>query len=248
MRPLEGFYSQLEHAVEQKMKGPVAPSQLLAMLRKPESGVKQDELKWSGLDDFLANRKEPVTKKTVQDFLKANNVQVEEIVHGKEVDRARIANLQSQLTQAVEEAKAAEQTGFKAGDRVASVGNGPSKGGYAYSEGRIYEAQPNGLGLLTWKKAGTFGGTRAGRSEKFVKELKEQAEYPWLSSATHNGLVANSQAAQAAESKVERIQYELEKAREGSGEPTKFKQWKTPGGQNYRELLLTLPGDPTRRT
>ena len=81
-RKMAGFYSQLERTIAEKMKGPAAPSQLLAMLRKPENRVKADELKWSGLATWLEGRKEPVTPKQVLEFVRSNNVQLEEVEKG----------------------------------------------------------------------------------------------------------------------------------------------------------------------
>ena len=73
------FYSQLAKTVEDKFSGSQMPAaQLAAILRNPQNGVKADEMKWTGLDDFLQG-KSKVTKSEVQDFLKANQVQVKEV-------------------------------------------------------------------------------------------------------------------------------------------------------------------------
>jgi hypothetical protein len=73
------FYSQLAKTVEDKFSGSQMPAaQLAAILRNPQNGVKADEMKWTGLDDFLQG-KGKVTKSEVQDFLKANQVQVKEV-------------------------------------------------------------------------------------------------------------------------------------------------------------------------
>ena len=244
-RAVPGFYSQLERTIEAKMPARAMPSQVKGILDNPQNGVKPDERKWTGIDDFLNGHHGPVTKQEVMDFVKQNAVEVHETVHGKDVDQARIAELQSQLTQAVEAAKSEEGLKFKAGDRIATVGHAPSKGGYSYSEGRIYEAQPNSHGLLVWKKVDTFGGERSGRSDKFIAELKAAAQHPWLTGVTANVPVSDSQAARAAQSNIARIESDLAKAKEGTGEPTKFQKYKLPGGQNYREVLLTLPQHPT---
>jgi len=58
--------------------------QYLAMLRKT-AGVKEEEIAWTGLDDFLAGRK-GVTKKEVVDYLNDNQVQVNEVVLGQTDD------------------------------------------------------------------------------------------------------------------------------------------------------------------
>ena len=56
-------------------------AQLSAILRNPSNGIKADELKWSGLDDFLKG-KQRVTKAEVQEYLKANDLTpIEKIMH-----------------------------------------------------------------------------------------------------------------------------------------------------------------------
>jgi SAM-dependent methyltransferase len=76
------FYSQLEKTVDAKFSGKEMPAaQLAALLRNPQNGVKAEELKWSGLDDYLKS-KGRVTKAEVQEFLKANAVQVKEVQKG----------------------------------------------------------------------------------------------------------------------------------------------------------------------
>ena len=55
--------------------------QVLGLVRNPQSGVKADELKWTGLDDFLSARLlQTVTKEQVLDFVKANAVDIKEVV------------------------------------------------------------------------------------------------------------------------------------------------------------------------
>lgn len=74
------FYSQLEKVVDQKFSGKQMPAaQLAAILRNPNHGVKADELKWSGLDDFLKG-KQRVTKEEVQQFLQDNRLEIKEVV------------------------------------------------------------------------------------------------------------------------------------------------------------------------
>ena len=59
-----------------------------------------------------------------------------------------------------------------------------NKGNHAYPiwTGGIYELVARKKdGVRTWRRVGSFGGTRAGYlpSPKFVAELQEQAEYEW---------------------------------------------------------------------
>jgi ribosomal protein S18 acetylase RimI-like enzyme len=86
------FYSQLEKVVDQKFSGKQMPAaQLAAILRNPNHGVKADELKWSGLDDFLKG-KQRVTKEEVQQFLQDNRLGIKEVVKGGPVSAKPVQN------------------------------------------------------------------------------------------------------------------------------------------------------------
>lgn len=54
--------------------------QMLAMLRK-QAGVKEEEIAWTGLDDFLQGKKS-VTRQEIVDYLNDNQVRVEEVTLG----------------------------------------------------------------------------------------------------------------------------------------------------------------------
>lgn len=68
------FYSKLRQTVEQKMGGSADPAQIRGMLRE----VKPEEMKWSGIDQFLEG-KTKVTKKELLDFLDENSLEIREI-------------------------------------------------------------------------------------------------------------------------------------------------------------------------
>ena len=75
-----GFYSAAEQAAMNlpRNKG-TGQSFLNDLMKAPD--VKKDELAWTGLDDFLAN-KPNVTKQEVQDFIANNRVDVKEVQLG----------------------------------------------------------------------------------------------------------------------------------------------------------------------
>lgn len=72
-----GFYSATSKAVDNIAQEKGTGAQFLAQIQKTP-GVKAEELKWTGLDDFLKSKKS-VTKTEVQDYLNANRVEVQEI-------------------------------------------------------------------------------------------------------------------------------------------------------------------------
>lgn len=73
------FYLKVEQVVAEKMGGKAKVGELLKMLAANQ--VKEDELKWTGLDDFLKG-KETVTKAEVQQFLENNRVEIKVVTLG----------------------------------------------------------------------------------------------------------------------------------------------------------------------
>lgn len=75
------FYSKAAKIVDEKVGGKGSGDQILATLRN--SGVKEDEIKWMGLDDFLQG-KGKVTKPEVQQFIRDNQIQLTETSLGQD--------------------------------------------------------------------------------------------------------------------------------------------------------------------
>jgi hypothetical protein len=76
-----GFYSAVEKAVLDNPQQKGTGQQFLAQIQKTP-GVKPEELQYTGLDQFLAN-KPNVTKTEIQDFLDTNRVQLQEVTLGQ---------------------------------------------------------------------------------------------------------------------------------------------------------------------
>jgi len=68
-----------EQIIDAKLKGPMPGKNILAMLRG--AGAKEEELKWTGLDEYLATD-EKRTPQEVKDYLEANKLQIEEVTKG----------------------------------------------------------------------------------------------------------------------------------------------------------------------
>lgn len=77
-----GFYSAASKAVDSIAQEKGTGAQFLAQIQKTP-GVKQEELLWTGLDDFLKGKKS-VTKAEVQDYLNSNRVEVKEVKLGSD--------------------------------------------------------------------------------------------------------------------------------------------------------------------
>lgn len=77
----EVWYSHAERTLAEKMGGSGNALQVRAMLLN--AGVKPEEMKWSGLDDYL-NSHGTVKKAEILDYLRKNAVQVQEVMKGGE--------------------------------------------------------------------------------------------------------------------------------------------------------------------
>ncbi|MCC6775623.1 MAG: strawberry notch family protein [Hyphomicrobiales bacterium] len=79
-RPVPGLYSAVLRTVE-GVKLPKAPAaQWLNTLRNAP-GVKAEEMDWLGLPEWLKEQKGAITKEQVVDFVRANQIEVREVVH-----------------------------------------------------------------------------------------------------------------------------------------------------------------------
>ena len=158
-----GFYSKLEETLDRDLPGKGSADQYAKTLESwAKSGkFKQEELKWSGVLDWLKEQNGKVSKSDVLDYLRANNVEVKEVVKGAPI-----------------------QNGW-------------------------YFASRN------------FTSERYSTQEEASKEMKKYLQSP--ESDKDVSLIFQRDVPDS----------------------TEFSQWQTPGGDNYRELLLTLPKDRT---
>lgn len=83
------FYSALSRGVE-GLKQTKAPSAQWKGILDNLPGVKKEELEWSGVREWLDQQKGPVTKQELEDFLRSNEVQVQEVEKG--ADRKRLSS------------------------------------------------------------------------------------------------------------------------------------------------------------
>lgn len=74
----EPFFSQALKTVKEAKTEKASGQQWLATLKN--AGVKDEEIEWIGLDDFLRGKKS-VTKQEVAEYIDANKVQIKEVLH-----------------------------------------------------------------------------------------------------------------------------------------------------------------------
>jgi diguanylate cyclase (GGDEF)-like protein len=92
------FYSPLEEAIDEGMKGRMEAAQLKGYLRA--QGITDDEMKWTGFDDYLKERamkEEKITKQEALEFLKNNRVKLIETEFGNPKEKERIKERKQQL-------------------------------------------------------------------------------------------------------------------------------------------------------
>lgn len=94
------FYSQLSRSVEQmpdKVSGTSAQNVKMWLLsNKAKLGIKQDEIQWTGITDWLdLQGKNKVTKEQVAEYLKDGGVKVQEVMKGDQAQK--MADIQSRI-------------------------------------------------------------------------------------------------------------------------------------------------------
>jgi hypothetical protein len=83
------FYSALEHAATNAKQDVMSPEQWQGYL-KNQPGVKQEELQWTGLGDWLSGQKGKVSKSDVQSYLDEHKVDLQDVTKGGEAPAAAL--------------------------------------------------------------------------------------------------------------------------------------------------------------
>lgn len=187
-KPEVQFYSALARAVKEINSKAMSASDWVKRISALK-GVKPDELKWSGVLDWLAVLgTHRVSRDEIEKYLEENGVQIKEVVLGQE-GRAK-----------------------------------PLK----WSEWSDPQDDENGEQFST-----TPDGYRMVRGvDGFIDVYYPDGEY------LREGVNGEERAKEFAERDAD------ESFSGRNIEPTKFSKYTLPGGQNYRELLLTLPEPP----
>ena len=103
------FYSNAEKSVEGIKQEKATAEQWLAMIQKA-GGLKAGEDKWLGLSEWLKGQKGSLTKAEVLDYIRANEIAVEEVEYGKSLfsPNAKI-NFESEIARGKAEGKSVEE-------------------------------------------------------------------------------------------------------------------------------------------
>jgi len=208
------YWSPLERAVENMGFAKAPGQQWFATIAKTP-GVKKEELEWTGLEEWLNAQDGPVSRDEVLSFVRAGGVQVDEVVLGEADEYAvdeRAMELRDEWI----------QEHLNDYDPDVSVD---------YPDINVSEEDEDG-NPIEWEVDG----------ETFDSEEDAQAKADELHDEWRD----------AAEDEARRDHEEYlsdgapywdfeNAAREELGAQTKFEQYTEKGGDDYRELLLTLP-------
>jgi hypothetical protein len=209
-----GFYSAAEQAALNlaRNKG-TGQSFINDLMKAPD--VKKEELAYTGLDDFLAN-KPNVTKQEVQDFLGNNRVAVKEVVSGAPIveDPLGIAKRKAVFDKYEPEI----QDLYRRIDKPEYVVYDPETNKVLKNYTNYDDALLDNLDPM-----GAFAKTKTAlRPKENSRQLQQQlTDIQNLRDAQADALYTIPESA-----------------------PTKFGKFQLPGGENYREIRLTLPNKP----
>jgi hypothetical protein len=182
------FFSGVARAIEGAKQDKASPEQWLGTL-KNAAGVKPEEMKWLGLEDWLKEQKGAVSRQQLQDFIRANSIEVQEVEKTSRGMSTDIDDWQPMSTQ--------ERDEF--GGTVTLLQLPQHRPG----TGIEVHHDENGVAIgYVAENRGEQVGATFGNFADAVRELSHRV---------------------------------------GGGSGTKFGSYTLPGGENYRELLLTLP-------
>ncbi len=83
------FYSKLAQVIDQKMPSRADSKTIAGLISNPQTGIKAEELKWSGILPWLEGQTGPITKADVLDYLETDGaVTLEEVrISGEKITR-----------------------------------------------------------------------------------------------------------------------------------------------------------------
>jgi hypothetical protein len=191
--------------LDEKVRGPMDALALRATLEN--GGVKADELKWTGLGEWLRQRMgTKVHPDEVRQYLRENSLVVREAVKG-EGELGPVREAQKALKAAKDELD-----------------------GWGMGEGRTYTYR--GTQIPSWEYSAKVSREvdKAIARGSNVKAMLSWDEVP-----------ADLQRAALRVVEADKAVGEANWKARGSGTAAKFSEYREPGGENYRELLMSTP-------
>jgi hypothetical protein len=239
------FFSKAEQVIGEKVPNNASGDAIKSVLQN--NGVKADEMKWAGLDEFLKD-KPKVSKAELQQFIKENQIQLKDVDLGTpkrfttQPNAEETAHAGEPIVDVIDPKNGLTRfTGSEASakDYISELGQGLSSDEekeLALLKDRtatLDAVRTNQLNALR-----NFGADSTAYQDASYRLQKATDSYTggnrWNYDTINN---ANNARIMALENK----------AKQGATEaPTKFDKWVVPGEkENYQEKLLTLPEKST---
>jgi len=203
------FTSPAVKAVSEIKQNKMPANQWISQMKS--RGVKQDELTWTGVEDWLKSQDKSVTKQDLDEYLEANQIQVQEVVKGVASGNAKEQVIRSEVADELTRIMDNDESLYLMRDSIEDA-------------------------IEQYRQQGDL---------EVVKELNKIFE-------DYRDVDADEFAIPTLRRKY--VEYFNRNPREFerlAGGETKYGQYTLPGGENYRELLLTLPSkkmvDPVKR-
>lgn len=230
------FYSALTRGIEGLTMNRAPGSQWSGVIDNLRNkGVKQEEIDWSGVKPWLAEQQGPVTKDALVNFLRDNEIQIKEITYS------------DSNKPAVDPRNVRPELGPQALERLEELQEKEESGTITPSEQQLYDwldANPGASDIeyLT-REYDIWLGDHPHHAHLSADELIHElnafrdsgeqdrsgeidADIRWLSDFSNRWEEAENR--EHADAPTETV-----------GRP-RYSSYKLPGGENYRELLLTL--------
>lgn len=229
------YYSALERAVDGLKLEKGTSQQWKAMIQKAP-GVKPAEIEATGITEWLDMQKGPVLKKAVQEFLKENGVQVEEVMHADE-EQYKHADIQAVARRhgiSIEEDMDGSKSFTDADGDDVYFDDLPEELQNAINNGvereLMLDWDGNNAKLPGGNIVSLFTDEETGRTSVEILDPVEA-----ITIGTPRWFNSRAEAMAGARNYV--IDSGMDSA------TTKFAAYQLPGGKKYRELLLTIPNN-----
>jgi hypothetical protein len=242
-----GFYSAAEQAALNlaRNKG-TGQSFLNDLMKAPD--VKKEELAYTGLDDFLAN-KPNVTKQEIQDFIGQNKVAVNEVRLGEQFteDPVGVSKRLAIFDRYEPEIQALYKEMDDPRYRLVNRGMGAEE----YNRGVVLQNRGFRGEPLTVQEQSELDDILRRLDGNTVQEFAnaEEARKVYLGMSQEEKLMHSIRPVRSSTELQQEINT-LQRTRDIEADkayvipepaPTKYQKYQLPGGENYREILLTTP-------
>ena len=233
--PQDTFFSGLAKAVDAAKREKGTGAEWEATLRNMP-GVKAEEMQWTGLKDWLEGRGR-VSKQEVAEYVAAHRLQLGEAVHGGAGQRPLTEDELMEIDERLADAGISETEGDQ---REALMKGGPD------TEHMLDELKRMGI------KVGEFRDRGTSRNEALIDRIRNLGYT--VEEGVHGDPVLEeipsdeheSDLSEPVQDVTHQANYDqakalLEQLDSGDMTPPKYAEHSTPGGENYRELLMTMP-------